>query len=244
MSHRVFQAITIFLGLMLISSISLAGGYYSNSDQYASSNPNLQMSDSAYYSHEDEIKYGGHDPIYVFGGMTYSHKIYSGRRTVTRLALTPVTYNIQKHSPEGFIGAEAGVGKIFSEHFDLQAAYIRELSEKKHGTINAMKSIVLMNMSALKLEMGYIFNPDDQFQVIGQVGAEVAEITNQLKLNSLIYSPTEETQVLPNMGAGFVLYFSRYFSMRAHLEYTLRDADTFYDGSSFGAFVGLSYDIT
>lgn len=238
--RQVIQYSAIVL-LSVCSTLVFAHGYdYAKEDSIDySMQPNFQVANESDYERDGKA-------VYFFGGYVYTYRFYNNS---TKSVIDPVnnlTYTFKPKSvfPTSFNGFEVGVGKEATRHIDFQAAYIQQLQKKKSGkTIAGIATSGSIKTNGLLGDVGYVFNPDDEFQVMAKAGVMISETTNYLTVSgSPTFTLSDSTKIDPAAGLDFIFQFSKNVAFRLSGIYVAETQTSYSDGEA-DAFVGLSYSL-
>lgn len=193
MRRIILSSAVLLLSASTIGAI--AGGFsYEKEDLSGyTMEPNLQVvKDSDYRRDRNSVS--------IFGGFLYGERFLSDDSQ-------PLFGNLLNYVPNqvlssSFPGFEIGVSNVWAQHVDFQVAYMQYLKVTKSTVMYGNTVETSTKMSGMLGDVGYIFNPDDQFQVIAKLGVVVEQFyTTATIANVTYYTNEDDTKVDPAAGA-------------------------------------------
>lgn len=234
MRYIKFSAIALFLAC---NALALADGFDYTQEDLSGYNlqPNLQITRDSQYART------GHS-VYFYGGYLYTERFLSGKAQT--LGQTSTMYVPRIAFPSSFSGFEFGVGKEFSRHVEIQLAYLQTFKEKKSSLYSGAQYNVSSRLNAMLADVGFVINPDDQFQVVTRVGAMVREFYDTVAVGGVPVSgfSTNQTKIEPVAGVDLICHFSRHIAIQAGALYVADSHSNFSHGEINGL-AGLSYTL-
>ena len=218
------------------TTFAIAGGYdYGKEDLNGYTlQPNLTVSDESDYSRNGNA-------VYFFGGYVYTDRLLKNSSLTVTDPSGSFTYVPKINHPDTFNGLQIGVGKEWGRHIDFQVSYFQHFVANKSSTISGYPVTTSVKMNGILTNVGYVFNPDDQFQVMATVGAVVAEFYNNITINGSPYTTNDdETKVDPAIGMQFLMQFTKHVGCRLGVTY-IADTQTSLSSGEVSALVGLNY---
>lgn len=222
--------------LLLVSATAVfAGGYDYSKEDLSGYNlqPNFKVDDESDYSRN------GRD-LYLFGGGLFTYRFLSDDSQTVTSPSGSRSYVPKNVMPDDFYGIELGFGKELSRHFDAQVAYLQNFSKTKDSRVSGNTSMTV-KMNGIAADVGYVFNPDSQFQVMAKFGTLLSDFHQSITIDNVSYYPTlDSTKIDPLLGLDFITQFTQRVALRIGVTYafsTYREASN----GQADAFAGLSY---
>ena len=234
--RRIIQSVFIVALLSLSATTVWANPYdYTKEDLNGyNMQPSFKTDDESDFSRSGNA-------VYAYGGFLYNHLFLTSNLRTLNNAATTVNYNPDAILPSGFMGLGLGLGKQMSHHVDMQLEYQQFFSEDKTATTGGSTYKTLTKITGFLADAGYVFNPDDQFQVMAKFGAEIAEYNSSFTVNNAEYYPTgDNTQINPAAGADLLIQFTRHIGMRVSALYTM-DVQNVNSHGNVSALAGFNY---
>ena len=199
-----------------------------------------------YYEHatSDQVNFSrtGHG-AYFFAGYAPVYRMLSNATITVTNATQSISYQPKGNTPRFLQGLQVGFGAELSRRIDLQLSYLQTLSRTTNPTINGLASTIKIRRNALETNFGVVFNPDDQIQVMGTLGAMISETHETITIGGAAFYPTaNETAINPAVGAQVAYFFTKTIAMRVGGQYVIDTYGKNSNGEADG-FVGLSIAI-
>lgn len=233
--RRVIQC-SAALFFSVCSTIAIAGGFdYTKEDLNGYTlQPNLQVSDDSDYSRDGTA-------FYMFGGYLYTKRLLKSSQLSIANEQSSLPYVPKNVLPSSFNGLQIGAGKEWGRHIDLQLSYFQHFVERQTRTDLGNTYTSSVKFNGMLTNIGYVFNPDDQFQVMATLGAVVGEFYNTITVaGNPFYTTDDETKIDPAVGLEFLLQFTKHVGVRLNTTY-IANTQTSYSNGEINAFVGLNY---
>lgn len=240
----IIQSSILFL-LSIFTLTVFAGGFDYNKEDTAgysdySMQPNFQVNDGTNYTRN------GH-AVYFFGGYVYTYRLLKSSTSTLYNPITNVTYSFDPNNifSNSASNIEVGAGREVSQYINFEAAYIQQLTENKNGTVNGGQATsTSVKMSGILVDMGIVFNPDDQFQVLGKLGAQLSQFTTTVTVaNSASFSLNDSTKIDPAAGLEFLIQCSQNFAFRIDTMYIADAQSNQYSNGQIDALVGINVSL-
>lgn len=235
--RRVIQcSATIFFSVC--TTFAVAGGYdYAKEDLNGYTlQPNLKVSDESDFTRDGNA-------FYFFGGYLYTDRLLKSSQLSISNSQSTQTYAPKSVLPSTFNGLQIGAGKEWSRHVDFQLSYFQHFIAKKSSTFNGLPFSTSVKFNGILADVGYIFNPDDQFQVMAKVGAVVGEFYNTFVVSGASYFITDdETKIDPAAGVEFLFQFTKHVGFRVSTMY-IANTQTSLSNGEINALAALSYTL-
>lgn len=222
----------------------MAGGFdYTKEDlsDYSGSQQNFEVE-----SHPGDQYVRNGRAVYFFGGYLYTYRMYNNSTKTLLDPINDVTYSYQPKNvfPRSYNGVELGIGKELNQYIDVQAAYIQQFQETMSGSLTGGQSYSSsVRMSALLGDVGFVLNPDDEFQVMLKLGALASQTTYYVNVsNTSAYVNNDSTQINPAAGVDLIWQFDQNAAFRLSTLYVAETQSSYTDGD-IQAFAGFSYSI-
>lgn len=231
--RRIIQCSTTVL-LSLCTTLAFAGGYDYPKEDLSGYNlqPNFKVSDESDWTRSGNA-------VYFFGGYVYANRFLKNTTKTFTSGSATITYKPKSVYPKTFSGVEFGFGKEFSQHIDLQMAYLQYLKETKTTGSTAITS----KMNAVMGDVGYVFNPDDEFQVMLKAGAVVGQFyTTSLDAGTTYFPLNDTTKIDPNVGLDFLFQFTKSIGFRVSAMY-IADVQSVNSSGEANILAGLNYTL-
>src|SRR3989338_5538475 len=238
---RIFvQILSFFIILILFCTNSLASGFDYGKEDVTGNNLGI------YYerANSDRPDYGrtGHG-AYFFAGGAYTYRLLTDTTQTVTNPTQSINYTAKGNVPRGFYGFHAGVGAQLSRHVDLQLSYLQNFSHTTKPTLGGLPSTVKTSMNALEANFGYVFNPEDQIQMMATLGVMASEMHQTFTIGGAAYYPTtDQTKIDPTIGGELAYYFTKTVAVRAAGEYVASTSRTA-SNCELNGFIGLSVAI-
>ncbi|OGT43380.1 MAG: hypothetical protein A3F13_04240 [Gammaproteobacteria bacterium RIFCSPHIGHO2_12_FULL_40_19] len=220
------------------ATFAIAGGYdYAKEDLNGYTlQPNLKVSDESDYTRS------GHE-FYLFGGYLYTDRFLSNSRLTATIPSSSVTYVPNNVFPSTFNGLQFGAGKAWGRHIDFQMSYFQHFASKKTSTLDGNSFTTSVKMNGILTDVGYVFNPDDQFQIMADIGAAVAEFYNTITVGGSPYTTNDdETTVNPAVGMQFLMQFTPHAGFRLSTTY-IANTQTSLSSGEVSILAGFNYTL-
>lgn len=220
------------------TTFAIAGGFdYAKEDLNGYSlQPDFRVHDQSDFSRD------GTD-FYFFGGYVYTDRFLSNKTLTVTNPTGSYAYVPKQVYPSTFNGFQVGVGKEWGRHIDFQLAYLQHFLATRSG-INAGNTFnTSVKLNGVLMDVGYVFNPDDQFEVMVKGGAMVAEYYNKFTLTGTpYYTTTNSTKIDPAAGLDFIFQCNRSVALRLSTVY-IADTQTSLSSGELNLMAGLSYTL-
>lgn len=242
--RRIIQSSTLFL-LSVFTITAFAGGFDYNKEDTSgysdySMQPNFQVNDGANYTRN------GH-AVYFFGGYVYTYRLLKSTTSSIYNPITDVTYNFNPNNlfSTSASNIEVGAGREVSKYINFEAAYIQQFTENKNGTVTSGQATsTSVKMSGLLVDMGIVFNPDDQFQVLGKLGAQLSQFTTTVTVaNSAAFTLGDSTKLDPAAGLEFLMQCSQNFAFRVDMMYVADAQSNQYSDGQIDTMAGINVSL-
>ncbi|HLB57037.1 MAG TPA: outer membrane beta-barrel protein [Coxiellaceae bacterium] len=241
--RRIIQIPTFFL-LSIVAINTFAGGFDYNKEDTSgysdySVQPNFQVNDGTNYTRN------GH-AVYFFGGYVYTYRLLNSTTSSIYNPITNVTYSFDPNSlfSNSASNIEVGAGREMSKYINFEAAYIQQFTANKNGDIGGIATTTSVKMSGLLLDMGIAFNPDDQFQVLGKLGAQLSQFTTSATVaNSAAFTFNDSTKLDPAVGLEFLMQCSQNFAFRIDTMYVADAQSNQYSDGQIDTLAGINVSL-
>ena len=239
--RRIIQCSAVVL-LSACTTFAFAGGYDYSKEDLSGYNlqPNFKVSDESDYSRD------GH-AVYFFGGYVRTYRFLKNENKIIHDPIKDASYSYTPKNflPSSFNGLEVGVGKEVTRNINFEAAYMQQFEAKKSGTTGGNNTAfsTAVKMNGVLGDVGYVFNPDDMFQVMAKLGVMLAQFTTSATIaGSSSFTFNDSTKVDPALGMEFLFQFSKNFGLRMDGMYVADSQSTNTNGE-VNALVGLNYTL-
>lgn len=236
--RRVIQSIVaITLLTSALSAVACCGGGYDYTKEDLSGynlQPNFKVNDDSEYARDGKS-------VYLYGGYLYMDRFLTTNSQSATNGSSTITYSPKTSVPDVFSGFEVGFGKELTRHIDLQMGYLQTLKQTRHSTIGSSASSISARMNGVQAAIGYVFNPDDEFQVMAKLGALVYETNETILVGSTSYTPdASSVKINPTAGVEALFQVTKKVAVRV----SVTGAVSTYSSATRGelyAMGGLSY---
>lgn len=220
---------------------AFAGGYDYTKEDLSGYNlqPNFKVNNES-----KSVGRDGHS-VYFFGGYVYADRFLdSGTKTIYDPILnTAYSYTPKNFLPNTFNGLEIGMGKELTRYINVEMAYIQQFVANKSGRVSNTPYTTSVKMNGFLADAGFVFNPDDAFQVMAKVGAQLSQFTNSATINnSASFTFNNTTKVEPALGMEFLWQFNHSLGLRIDMMYVADTQSTNSSGEA-NALLGLNYTL-
>lgn len=189
---------------------------------------------------------------YVYAGYVYSYH-FNDKNTIGASGPLPIFEAAVKPSsdlPDQFHSVEVGVGKEWGKYLDIQIAYMQQFENQKTSTVSifpgstGVSSVGKKSAKGLMINFLGIFNPEDQFQVGGEIGISVMSISDYILAGGITYRlPDDDTvEIDPTFGMEFIMQLTHGLAMRLRGQY-IWHTDSKISSGEINALAGFSYTL-
>lgn len=236
--RRVIQFSTIVL-LLACSIYAFASGFdYTKEDLSGYNQPNFRVQNEFPDSRDG-------DSVYFFGGYVYTDRfLATGNKTMVdsingfRFPYTPKTI-----FPAAFHGLEIGIGKELTRYINIEIAYNQQFVEKKSGSVNGVPFSTSVKMNGLLTDIGFVFNPDDAFQLMAKLGIQLSQFTNSLSFATFPADTfNDSTKLDPAIGLELLWQFNPAVGLRIDTMYVAETQGANSSGEA-NIMAGLNYTL-
>lgn len=237
--RRVIQSvIAITLLSSALSAVACCSGYDYTKEDMSGYNlqPNFQVNDDSEYARDGKS-------VYLYGGALYMHRFLTTNNQSATSGSSTISYSPKTSIPDGLIGFTVGFGKELTRHIDLQLGYLQTLKKTRKSTIGSSASSISARMNGVQAAVGYVFNPDDEFQIMAKLGALIYETQETILVGSTSYTPdASSVKINPTAGVEALFQVTKKVAIRVNATYAASTYSSAAHGELY-AMGGLSYVI-
>ena len=238
--RRIIQC-SVLVFLSTCSIYAFAGGFdYTKEDLSGyNSQPNFKVNGGSSGVSRDG------NAVYFFGGYVYTNRFLdSGTKTIFD-PINNITYPYTPKTlfPNVYNGLEIGIGKELTRYINVEMAYNQQFVAKKTGTAFGNSYSTSVKMNGVLLDAGFVFNPDDPFQVMGKLGVQLSQFNNSVSINnSSSFTFSDSTKIDPALGLEFLYQFNRNVGLRLDTMYVANTQSSNSSGEA-NIMLGLNYTL-
>ncbi|PIZ03957.1 MAG: hypothetical protein COY58_06325 [Gammaproteobacteria bacterium CG_4_10_14_0_8_um_filter_38_16] len=211
---RLFIQFCSSIALLACASTALAccNGYDYTKEDMSGYNlqPNFHVNGDSDYSRNGTS-------FYFYTGYLYTHRFLNNKQQTANAKTggSTISYSAKNTIPDSYHGFEIGFGKELTRHIDMQMGYLQNLRQTRNATIGGAASKISGKMNGVQALVGYVINPDDQFQVMPIAGALIYEFNESITVGSVDYSPANSpVRINPQAGLELIFQFNKRVAFR------------------------------
>lgn len=180
----------------------------------------------------------GHS-FYFYGGYLYTYRFLNNTPQALNYSNTILTYTPSTISPNSFNGIQLGIGKELMKRIDFQLSYIQHFLETKSGVVSGTPFYTRAKMNGFLANFGYVFNPDNQIQIMPKIGLAVAQFYEATTLAGTPYY-NDETKTGLALGVDILFQIRKKVGIRFGSTYLTNTTKTIRNGE-IDTLIGLNY---